>query len=196
MAFTGYRAYRGVGGLGSVDFSTVVGTAAADASSISLVGLGHAAQTTYTYVVRPVVDDLETPDFACVAEFVTDADGDWPGNRPAPVLALAAAPVAGGKVRLQWRYTTPRGGVAPADFAVFVGPSPQVDTSGSPAATVTYGADGLVWTELTLTSGTTYWLVVTARTAGGVASQAALTGPVVADAAGAASPVIYADAAF
>jgi hypothetical protein len=190
MAFTGYRAYRGVGGIGSVDFTTPVGSVPAGNGSITLAGLGHAADTAYTYVLRPVLDDLETPDVSCVVTLVTDATGDWAGNRPGRVNGFTAEPMAGGKVRLRWRYRTPRGGEPPLVFAVYHGPSLPIDTSGAPDAGVACTADGRYATELSLTAGQTYCFAVAAVSAADVVGPFSVTGPVVAVGAAPAAPAI------
>ena len=114
MPFTGYNLYRGIGGLGNVDFDTVIDTAAQGATSIEIVAAGHAASTRYTYVLRPVIADLESPDYSCVVEFVTDSSAEWVGARPGPVEYLAACVLSDGQIELRWSYRTPYGGTAPA----------------------------------------------------------------------------------
>ena len=196
MAYTGYRMYRGVGGLGSVDFATVVGASATGVGTITVTGAGHAAGTTYTYVLRPVVVDLETPDYSCTCEVVMDGDADWLGNRPAAAIGLTAEPIAAGEVRLRWHYATPRGGSAPNDFGIYYSTSSPASTSGSPNATKSYTTDGYYSQDVTLADGTTYYFAVTARTSGGVESSAVTAGPVVADSTAPDAPPIYTSAAF
>ncbi len=191
MPFTGYRVYRGVGGLGNVDFSSAVGSVGAGNDSIALAGLGHAAATKYTYVLRPVLSDLETPDYSCVVEVSMDASADWEGNRPAPVSGLSVEVVAGGKTRLRWSYTTPRNNTAPSGFSIWHGSSLPVDTSGAADATETYAADGTYSKDITLTDGATTYFAVTAFSASVVHSALAVVGPVVADDTDPAAPTIY-----
>ena len=194
MGFTGYRAYRGVGGLGNVDFTSPVASAAGPASAITIAGAGHTASTAYTYVLRAVLDDLETPDYSCAVEMVTDAAANWLGYRPAVATGLNGSQLAGGKVRLLWQYTT--AGAPAEEFLIHVDNSPQVDTSGPADATVSYTNDGTYACELTLTAGQTYWLAVRACSPAGTYSPVRIAGPIVADASPPASPTVYTDSVF
>ncbi len=120
MSFTGYRLYRGRGGPSSIDWTTPVATAEAAADGIVLTGAGHEAGAVYTYALRPVRDDVESPDWACVAELALDGDGQWTGERPAPVTALTTA-AAAGTVRVHWHWRGGGGGggggAAPASIS-------------------------------------------------------------------------------
>jgi len=196
MPFTGYRVYRGTGGLGNVDFSSSVGSVAAGNDSISLAGLGHTASRKYTYVLRPVLADLETPDYSCTVEVSIDADADWEGNRPAAVSGFRAEVIDGGEIRLRWSYTTPRDNTAPSGFAIWHGSGLPVDTGGAADATETYTADGSYSKDITLADGATYYFAVTAFSATAVRSPAAVVGPVVADDTAPATPTIYAGSTF
>ncbi len=90
MSFTGYRIYRGQGGIENVDFTAPV--AATIEANVSLVGLGHEPGRTYCYLVRPVLDGRERPDVACRTELRFDQSGRLCGPRPArPVLLSAKA---------------------------------------------------------------------------------------------------------
>ena len=136
---TGYNIYRGLGGLASVDFDTPVATVSGAAVSKTMVGLGHLANSQYTYVIRPVLADLENPAMTS-CEFVTDGSADWLGNRPAPVMSLDLAAKAGATVRVQWTYRPTT--TAAADFGIFYGTSPGLDVTGAPDETVTYTKPG------------------------------------------------------
>jgi len=193
-----YRVYRGVGGITNVNWSAPVAEVNPEVTSPTLSGLGHAASTRYTYVVRPVRggDELETPDLSCAVEFETDAAGDWMGARPAPVEQLSAEVMADGRIRLTWHYRTPYGMTAPHDFGVYHAPSADI-TPGSPQATVTYQADGRYTTTLNLTDGQTYYFAVTARTTAGVESRLSpVVGPFVADATAPTAPTVYVAPSF
>lgn len=196
MSFTGYRIYRGLGGIADVDFSTPVQSVAAPASSAELVGAGHLANARYTYVVRPVRGDLESPDVSCVVQFETGPAGEWPGARPAPVEALEAETLADAKIRLRWTYRRRAGWPAVADFCLYHAARPRIAT-GSPQATVDYTADGAYRATLELAAAQTYWLAVTARTPGGVESRVGVAvGPCGADGAAPPQPAVYADTTF
>jgi hypothetical protein len=196
MPDTGYNVYRGTGGLGTVDFATRVGYVAAGNDAISLVGLGHVAGATYTYVVRPVVDDLETPDYSAAIEVPITAGGEWAGDRPVAVASLSAEPIAAGKIRLRWQYTTPRNGATPLLFAIYHETDPIVDASGSPDAFELYTADGWYTKDLTLVDGVSYWLAILTTTSGGAKGPAVFIGPRIADATAPGSPTIYTDAVY
>ena len=193
MAFTGYYLYRGIGGRQDVDFDTPVASISGAAASYSLVGAGHAANTRYTYALRPVLNDLECPDVSCWATFETDGDADWVGSRPDSVIALNAVIGASGAITLYWEYRT--GSTAIADFGVYYSTSPGI-TIGSPQATVTWTADGQYSKALSLSGGTTYWLGVTGRTAGGVESKLIELGPFVADSTGPETPTLLTATTF
>jgi len=192
----GYRIYRGLGGPDKVDFTSSVGSAAAGASSVSLVGLGHAVSSRYTYVIRPYLGALETPDYSARVEFETDASGDWVGNRPGQVEWIEAEVIASGEIRLRWHYRTPYGAAAPADFGLYYAQEPSIDP-GSPQATESYTADGPYSKDLTLADGVTYFFALTARTAAGVESHLSkMIGPFVADSAAPATPGLYTSQSF
>jgi len=188
----GHRVYRGVGSLANVDFTAAVGIAQCNAASIALAGVGHAASTRFTYVVRPVAGNgwLETPDISCACEFETGDDGDWLGNRPAPVEWLAAAVGAGGSVRLSWSWRRPRGGAEPTEFGLYCSTGPGI-SPGSPDVTVPYGSEGESSHTFSLADGQSYWFAVTARSPEGVESHLSkIIGPHVADALSPAAPVV------
>ena len=196
MAFTGYRIYRGVGGMGNVDFATPVESVSGGAAGAQLVGKGHEASTRYTYVVRPVLSDMESPDVSCAVEFETDPAADWLGSRPATVEIVEAEVLEAGKVRLRWSHRTRPGWPRPNDFGVYYDQTPAI-TPGSPQATVACAADGVYTTTLSLTGGKTYWFAVTARTAAGAESMLSeVVGPFVADATAPPQPTVYTGATF
>jgi len=189
---SGHRVYRGVGGLSNVDFSSPVGFAQADATSLSLPGLGHTPSTRYTYVVRPVAGNgwLITPDASCAVEFETDADSDWLGERPAPVEWLRAQVQAAGSIELSWSWRKPHGGSAPDDFRLYHADGPGI-APGSAQATVAYTADGRYSHVFSLGDGQTCYFAVTARNSEGVESHLSdVIGPYLADATAPAAPTV------
>ena len=121
LPHTGYHLYVTQGGLADTDFEAdPVAVIPAGQSSASLVGYGFAASERYTLVLRPVIDDAETPDISCRFEFETDMDGQWPGLRPGPVEAVGAEVLSGGQVVVSWTYRICEGGAAPEDFGIYV----------------------------------------------------------------------------
>lgn len=180
----GHRAYRGVGGPGNVDFEAPVGFAQAGATSVSLVGLGHTASTRYTYVVRPVSGNgwLETADLSCTCEVETDAEGEWLGDRPAPVEWLAADVLDGGKIKLSWRWRKPYGGCEPEQFRLYCANGPNI-VPGDLQATAPFVSEGDYSHTFVLEDGNCYWFAVTASGPAGTESHlSAVVGPRLADA--------------
>ena len=179
----GYNIYRGVGGVDAVDFDTAVGFSAT--AIASLASLGHLASTLYTYVIRPTKGGIETPDYGCVAEFETDASGEWVGAVPLAVPWLAAEVGASGAVTLRWRYVT--GDTAPTTFGIWYGSS-KADLTGTADESVSYTADGLLSHTFTL-SGGTYYFSIKARSAT-ADSPARIIGPVLVDTTAPSAPTI------
>ncbi len=195
---SGHRVYRGVGGLSGLGFDTPVGFAQAGSTSIALVGLGHDASARYTYAVRPVCGNgwLETEDHSCTVELETDAEGDWAGDRPAPVEWLDAQVGAGGAIWLRWRWRRPYGSPEPADFGLYHSAGPDI-APGSPQATESYAGEGGYSHEFTLADGQSYYFAVTARTAEGTESHVSdVIGPFLADATPPAPPAVVVSTTF
>ncbi len=100
MSFTGYRIYRGRGEVSNVDFSTPV--AQVSSAQASLLGLGHEPSARYTYVIRPVLEDLESPDISCSVQLDLDASRNWPGPAPGPVEQIQVQVLPAGQLRIEW----------------------------------------------------------------------------------------------
>ena len=184
----GYYVYRGVGGLANVDFDTPVATLGAAETTPTLSALGHAASTRYTYVVRPFRGALVTPDYSCVCEFETDADGEWAGQRPGPVRSVDAEIGSGGQITVRWNHLVPYGEINPKDFAVYYRTAGGAYGS-SPNTTKTFAAGRRDYQHtFTLSDATAYYFKVAARTAAGVESHADEIGPFVADATAPSAP--------
>jgi len=194
VAFTGYNIYRGLGGLQDVDFTATVGTVTGAGATKTLTGLGHLANSRYTYVVRPVYDDLECPDLSCMIQLETDSAGDWVGNRPLRPDYLEAEVIDDGDIRLRWHYTS--NATAPATFSIWYASAPNIDTSGAADATEAYTADCDYSKTLTLSGGNTYWIAIAATTAGSVDSRVIEIGPFLTDSTGPQTPSLIATAVF
>ncbi len=195
MSYTGYRVYRGCGGLSSVDFTTIVGAASPGESSVEVSAAGHAPNATYTYVLRPVLDGRVTPDLSCAVEATFDAAGEWVGARPGPIIALTAATGPAGGIRLRWNYDD-EGAAPAAAFAVYAGPDARVDTSGEAVVTVAATGRGEYAAELTWSDGQTGYVAVVARAADQTPGRPAIAGPIVADAAAPDALRVYAGGGF
>ena len=201
LLLTGYHFYRGIGGLSNINLDTPVGTACAGQSSKTFTGLGHASNTRYTYLLRPVRHDansdwLETPDMSCTVELETDDSGNWVGDRPMQVEWLGAEILSGARIRLRWRYRTPYGGAVPADFGIYYGTDRNI-TPGSPQATESYTRDGEYSRTLSLIDGVAYYFAVTARDVGGVESHVPrIIGPYVARNTAPPQPTVLVEQTF
>ncbi|MDP6546121.1 MAG: hypothetical protein QGH60_19245 [Phycisphaerae bacterium] len=194
---TGYHLYVTQGSLVDTDFQADPAAVipAGQASGI-LVGSSFAPSRRYTLVLRPVIDDAETPDISCRCEFETTAGGQWLGLRPSPVEAASAEVLSGGQVTVSWTYRIPEGGVRPEDFAVYHASGPEI-TAGDPQATVSYERDGVQACTLSLVGGQTYFFGVTARGASGVESHVSpVVGPVVADSSAPMTPPVILTTTF
>ena len=194
---TGYHLYVTQGSLVCADFQAdPAAVIPAGQSSCVLVGYGFTAPGRYTLVLRPVIDDAETPDISCRFEFETDPSGQWLGLRPSPVEAVSAEVLSGGQVTVSWAYRTPAGGLEPEDFALYHASGPEI-TVGGPQATVSYERDGRQACSLSLVGGQTYFFGVTARSASGVESDLSpVVGPVVADSSAPIQPPVILTTTF
>lgn len=192
-----YNLYRGLGdSLANVDFTAPVATITSPMEAETLVGLVHEPGTSYTYVLRPVLDGLETPAISCRVLFETDASGEWVGSRPAAPQAPAAAAGAGGTVRLSWSYRTPSGQPSPVDFALYLAAEPAI-APGEPQAIAPYTVDGRYTHTFTPPAGQTCWLAVTARGPAGLESPlSAVVGPLLAVGAGPQQPSFSIETTF
>lgn len=116
MPFTGYRIYRGRGELSNVDFSAPVAQVVSAQADLS--GLGHDPSARYTYVIRPVLEDLESPDISCSVQLDLDASGNWPGPAPAPVEHLQVQVLPGGQLCIEWATPDGPAGAQAEEFSL------------------------------------------------------------------------------
>ena len=197
LPHTGYHLYVTRGGLADTDFKAdPAAVIPAGQSSGVLVDGNFAASACYTLVLRPVIDDAETPDISCRVEFETDPDGQWLGLRPGAVEAVVAEVRSGGQVDLSWTYRIPDRGAGPEDFRVYYASAPEI-TVGAPRATVSYERDGVYSCTLSLAGGQTYYFGVTARSASGVESHLSpIVGPIVADSTAPMQPPVVLTTTF
>jgi len=197
LPHTGYHLYVTRGGLVDTDFQAdPAAVIPAGQTSGVLVDSSFAASGRYTLVLRPVIDDAETPDISCRFEFETDPAGQWFGLRPRSVEAVSAEVLSAGQVAVSWTYRTPEGGVRPEDFGVYHTSGPEI-TAGDPQAIVSYERDGRGACTLSLVGGQTYFFGVTARSGSGVESQMSpVVGPVVADSAAPMTPPVVLTTTF
>lgn len=191
-----YNLYRGVGdSIADVDFSTPVASGLVSEEAL-LTGLGHAASTRYTYVLRPVRDGLEMPNITARCRFETDPAGRWVGERPAPAGSVSARALAGGQIRVSWSYRTPDGAIPPVQFGVYHGSSAAI-APGVPQAVAAFEGDGPYAYTFTLEDARAYWFAVTAVNAAGLESAPGCpVGPVVARSTGPNPPTFTIETTF
>jgi len=194
LALTGYNIYRGEGGDSNVDYSSPAGFSSA--AAVSLVALGHKTSTRYVYVVRPVLDGLESPDISCRIEFETDEQGNWAGQRPDAVQWLGVDVAPGLHVVLRWGYKTGLHQVPPESFCLYVSQDNKI-LPGSPEQTIDYTHDGIYSHTLEMGSAGAYFFAVTARSSAGVESHVStITGPVALISRSPAKPTVLFSVSF
>lgn len=175
---SGYNVYRGSSSVLGIDYDSPVAYLRSGVSQASLTIVPDAS-TTYKYALRAVRFDIETPGIDCVADFETDNTADWVGNRPLAVINYGLDQRSGGVLRVRWHYLT--GDASAVDFAMWYDTVEPTGT-GAPDATETYDTDRLYYHDFTMADGLAYYIRIVARDSGGVASDAVIVGPLVADA--------------
>ena len=194
MTQTGYNIYRGEGGDSNVDYSAPIGTSASP--GVSLVALGHKPSTRYVYVVRPVLDGLESPDVSCRLDFETDEQGNWAGQLPGAVQWLGVDIAPEMQVVLRWRYKTELLQQPPESFCLYVSQNKNI-MPGSPQLIIEYTHDGIYSHTLSIGSAGAYYFAVTARSSAGVESPvSAINGPVALISRSPAKPNVLFSATF
>jgi len=157
---TCHTVYRGQdGNMNYDDIQSVMGLGD---SQVSIPNQALPANTIWHYIRRQVSDcGKESLDSAaCVV--VIDSGGDMIGDTPNSPMSLVVEQLAGGKLKLKWRYTTINQEVAPTGFKVY-----QDSGSGfnftSPTATVAAKSESrgeYSWTSGALSHGNRYRFVV------------------------------------
>ena len=133
---THYHIYGNAGSGGPVDTTTPVATASAPPWTSAVL----AKPGDWTLLVRCFDPATGYEELNTVATWrgVLDAAGNDLTAVPPPPTAVTARPVAGGVVRVGWKYLPPPAGNRPDGFRVYSGvPTPGYST---PAATLPYVA--------------------------------------------------------
>lgn len=155
------RIYRGQDGY--IDYDTIVTIMEAADTQVSIPGEDLPANTIWHYVRRAVAScGLESESSPpCVVRI--DAAGEVIGLTPNPPQNLQAEQVAGGKIKLTWRYSTSGQVTPPTAFKVYIDSGSGFDFETADATvTVTLPLQGvagdpqITWTSDALTDGQLY----------------------------------------
>lgn len=167
--------YRGQDG--DIDYESPVGVMGLDDTQISLTGQDLPAGTAWHYVRRHVKGccGKESPDSpVCIVRI--GPDGELLGEKPNPPDDMSAEAVAGGKIRLRWRYHTAGQETPPAGFVIYR------DALDVPIAAVPAGSGlrgSYAWVSGALTHGQVYkWCVRAYSAAGDLSDNSAFVGAV------------------
>jgi len=148
--------YRGQDG--KMDYEKIQAVMNLDSSQVSLANQALPANTIWHYIRRQVsCCGLESPDSpACIVGI--DSNGDMIGNAPNPPLDLVIRNMAGGKLKLRWRYTPIAEVVTPTGFNIYMD-SGSGFAFNTPEDAVSYNLGGngeFEWTSDALADGQRY----------------------------------------
>lgn len=189
LPFNGYNLYRGPGkAISNIDWTTPVARFSRQAVAGSVAGLGH-TEAQYTYALRPVRNDLVTPDIANRTL--------WNGPTLTPTFAavqsFSAGQRAGGAIRTTWYYRTPTGQTAFTKFRWYS----STDGTFSAYTEIIFVGDGPY--EHTLAAPQTarpFWFAVRPVDASGNLGDLVSVGPVMADPDAPVAPTIVVGSSF
>ena len=110
---------------------------------------------TWSFGVRAfdTVSGLEEANLDCAITIELDASGNDITNQPQPPAALRALAMAGGAIRVEWRYPPTTGPRTPSGFHIYIGASGAPNYT-VPATTIGY-ASGISNTFVANLSGLT-----------------------------------------
>jgi hypothetical protein len=168
-----YNVYRGQDGV--IDYNTPIATMLLDDTQVAIAGQTLPAGTIWHYVRRRIkncceLQSLDSP--VCIVRI--GDDGEIRGDMPNPPTDLIAEGMAGGKIRLRWRYSAASQETPPAGFAIFVSDSDTPWDFDDPVGLVESGIgrnNSFSWTSAAMTHGKLYRFIVRAYSATGELSQ-------------------------
>ncbi len=181
----GYNLYRGTGpGPSSIDYGEPVVRVGPGRTQVATGPLD--AEAVHWFGIRPVDGrGIVSPTTQREVRLELDAAGQPVADRPAGVIALDAAPIACGKVRLGWRWRAGVLGVLPEAFRIFGdGGSGTIDYD-LPLGEVAWeeGARRYAWQSEPLAGGVEQGIAVRAVASGEVWDEQAAVVTVTPDAA-------------
>ena len=153
-----HRIYSGQDGV--IDYNNVVGRMGLNDASVSLANQDLPAGSIWHYIRRQVSEcDLESPDSPpCVV--VIDSAGEMISNTPNTPANVKIEQVAGGKLRLRWRYIPTGQEIIPTGFNIYMDSGSGFDFD-TPLDTVAYRRQiEHSWTSDALTHGQRYKFIV------------------------------------
>jgi len=163
--------YRGQDG--NFDYNNIAASMSLDDSQVSVFGQNLLPSTIWHYIRRQVsgcgLEGEDSP--ACVV--IIDGTGEMIGNTPNPPLSVTIEGLAGGKLKMRWRYTPVTEEVAPTGFNIYID-SGEGFNFDSPDAVLAYGLGGngeFSWTSDALTHGQLYRFRVRSYRTGAGGSQ-------------------------
>ena len=151
-----YTVYRGQDGV--MDYDIAQAVMQSDDSDVTVPGQALPAGTIWHFVRRQVSDcGLESADSDAVI-LTIDSDGDMIGLTPNAPASLEAEQVAGGKIKVRWRYGRVAEEISPTGFNIYIdsGSGFDFDTAD---ATVAYSLSGngeFEWESDALDDGHSY----------------------------------------
>ena len=130
-----YILYRGQDGI--IDHDNITAVMDGDDNQIAVSNQSLSPNTTWHYIRREASGcGLESPDSPpCIV--VIDANGDMLGDVPNTPDPVSVEQLAGGKLRVRWRYPQIGQDVEPTGFKVYMDSGSGFDFD-TPAATIAY----------------------------------------------------------
>ena len=152
-----------------MDYENVQAVMDLDDSDVTIPGQALPAGTIWHYVRRQVSDcGLESPDSDAIIVII-DSGGDMIGLTPNIPTSLEAEQVAGGKIKIKWRYSRLNQEITPTGFRMYIDSGSGFDFD-TPDATVAYGLGGngeFEWESDALGDGQSYRFCVRSYATGG-----------------------------
>lgn len=110
--------YRGQNG--DIDYTEIQVLMGLDDSEVTINHQDLPPGTSWDYIRRQVSGcGLASEDSTPICKVLIDASGDAFADAPNPPLSLTATAVAGGKIKLRWRYSAINQVVSPTGFNVY-----------------------------------------------------------------------------